>query len=731
MKLHQEDQVIYGNTSSATSFKISSSAKAFKILSSNLYKNKIRAIARELICNALDAHRLAQNTDVPFEIKAPTQIDPRFIVRDFGPGLSEEDITEMYTTYFASSKDDSNDYTGALGLGSKSPFSYTETFSVTSYHGGKIRGYVALLMNGEPVLKPTFTEDMKEDDKTGLEVVVPVKVNDISRWENEIQYVIRPFGEYNPIVRGINIEDGTYLPLDDYFTEADFVNRHEANGPYAVYGNIVYPLHDVPGINVQWLTRNSKAIYFRFPLGQLDIAPSREELSLDEKTIENIIAVTNKVNTEEFEESVKQLREMDNEREFVRAYEEFGYTAQQIINSQLGKVNGKTIDEWKIEIRKRVDSAAEKLVGYRFYQVTSYQTNLCRITVRDSYNRSKSAVHGNRIFGYSKKVCNVLIDDVKNRNILPTMRGLVRNNDVESGSYILVVHVDNAPQVLPIVEEVMGKDEVKIFYASQLENVRLLDFSYQEVKDSTEKRPASPNVLEYVWMERGSYFSCKEHRMLSSEIQEIDPNIPVVFAKREAFYDYDTLTQRNSDHEYVRKLAAIMKVKKFYAVRSSAINQFKKIERVNLYTYLFDRLTKYYQHKLHNNDFRVESNDYKVFGILERIDELRFIVRKYTNVKANLSYTDASIQSLTYHLGTLPEELLKLAVEYKEKCNDAENEIELAMDKFEREHPILSYYLYKNTVLSTNSALIQNIIDVFNSTNSVKVESIIETFDEV
>lgn len=730
MKLYQEDQTIYGNTSSATSFKISSSAKAFKILSSNLYKNKIRAIARELICNALDAHRLAGNTNVQFEIKAPTQIDPRFIVRDFGPGLSEEDITEMYTTYFASSKDDSNDYTGALGLGSKSPFSYTETFSVTSYHGGKIRGYVALLMNGEPVLKPTFVEDMKEDDKTGLEVVVPVKLTDITRWETEIKYVIRPFGEYDPIVRGIDIEEGTYLPLDDYFTGRDFVNRYEGNGPYAVYGNIVYPLQDVPGINVQWLTRNSTSIYFRFPLGQLDIAPSREELSLDEKTIENIIAVTNKVNTEQFEDSVKQLRAMDNEREFVRAYEEFGYSAQQIINSQLGKVNGKTVDEWKQEIRKSVDTATQELVGYRFYQVTSYQTNLCRITTGNSYSRSKSAVHGNRIFGYAKKTCNVLIDDVKNRNILPTMRGLVRNNDVGSGEYILVVHVANAPQVLPIVETVMGKDEVKIYYASQLESVRMLDLSYQEVKDATaEKRPASPNVLEYNWSEKSNYYFCKEHRMLSSEIQDLDPSIPVVFAKREAFHDYDTLARRNADHDQVRKLAAIMKVKKFYAVRSSAINQFKKIERVNLYTYLFDRLTKYYKSKLRNNDFRVESNDYRVFGILERIDDLRFIARKYTDVKANLSYTDTSIQELTYHLGELPEELLKLAMEYKQKCNDAENEIEIAVEKFEKDHPILNYYLYKNTVLSSNSELVQNVIEVFNA--STKVEEVIKSFDEV
>ena len=44
-------------------FSIQAGEKAFRILSTTLYENKIRAIVRELSCNAWDSHIQAGNTD--------------------------------------------------------------------------------------------------------------------------------------------------------------------------------------------------------------------------------------------------------------------------------------------------------------------------------------------------------------------------------------------------------------------------------------------------------------------------------------------------------------------------------------------------------------------------------------------------------------------------------------------------------------------------------------------
>lgn len=126
----------YGDVNAEVGFKIKASRASFQILSSGLYSNKIRAIIRELCCNAHDAHKSAGTQDTPFEISLPSTFSPVLVIKDFGTGLSHEDVMTIYTTYFESTKNNSNDFIGQLGLGSKSPFSYTNQFLVESRHEG-------------------------------------------------------------------------------------------------------------------------------------------------------------------------------------------------------------------------------------------------------------------------------------------------------------------------------------------------------------------------------------------------------------------------------------------------------------------------------------------------------------------------------------------------------------------------------------------------------------------
>ena len=117
------NEVVLSNVGTTGEFKIRNSAKAFKILSDGLYSNKIKAVIRELSCNAVDSHVAANKADTPFEVHLPTVLEPWFSVRDFGLGLDGDQVENIYTTYFESTKTESNDFIGALGLGSKSPFS--------------------------------------------------------------------------------------------------------------------------------------------------------------------------------------------------------------------------------------------------------------------------------------------------------------------------------------------------------------------------------------------------------------------------------------------------------------------------------------------------------------------------------------------------------------------------------------------------------------------------------
>ena len=57
----------------------------------NNYSNPALAVVREISANAIDAN-LEAGTTRPIEIKLPTALNPSFEVRDFGGGLSQEEI---------------------------------------------------------------------------------------------------------------------------------------------------------------------------------------------------------------------------------------------------------------------------------------------------------------------------------------------------------------------------------------------------------------------------------------------------------------------------------------------------------------------------------------------------------------------------------------------------------------------------------------------------------------
>ena len=158
MKLRKKDgNQVFTNIDNAESFKIKASAKAFRILSDNLYSDKITAIIRELSCNAADSHIVANKKDLPLDIHLPNKFEPYFSVRDYGTGMSEETIMSLYTSYFDSDKVDSNDITGALGLGSKSPFAYTDSFNVESVFNKKRKLYSAYINDqGFPCIQKMF-----------------------------------------------------------------------------------------------------------------------------------------------------------------------------------------------------------------------------------------------------------------------------------------------------------------------------------------------------------------------------------------------------------------------------------------------------------------------------------------------------------------------------------------------------------------------------------------------
>ena len=291
------NEAIVSNVAEIGEFRIRNSAKAFSILSSGLYANKIRAIVRELSCNATDSHVAAGRANTPFDVHLPNTLEPHFSIRDYGTGLSHEQVTSIYTTYFESTKTDSNAFIGALGLGSKSPFSYTDNFTVTAIKDGR-KGIYSAFINGEGV--PSIALMMQEDtdEPTGVEVKFSVNErHDFDKFRQEARVVYKHFA-LRPVVLG----SADFQFVDYEYESKDVIPGVHAvkdgRGSYAVMGNIAYPI-EVPAADQSiGDLRNllGCGLEMHFGIGELDFQASREGLSYIPSTIASIKAKLEQIN---------------------------------------------------------------------------------------------------------------------------------------------------------------------------------------------------------------------------------------------------------------------------------------------------------------------------------------------------------------------------------------------------------------------------------------------------
>lgn len=281
-------EAVLSNVGEIGEFRIRNSAKAFNILSSGLYANKIKAIIRELSCNAIDSHTAAGTTQ-PFEVHLPTTLEPWFSIRDFGTGLNHEQVSNIYTTYFESTKTESNAFIGALGLGSKSPFSYTDNFTVTAIKDGR-KGIYSAFINDVGVPSIALMSEEQVTEPNGVEVKFSVNDRyDFNKFADEANKVYRWF----PVAPTITGNVITIQPVV-YETKDIIPGVHSVEttrgASIAVMGNIAYPIEvPQPEQSLEGLHQLLKCgLVMEFGIGELDFQASREGLSYIPLTIDSI-----------------------------------------------------------------------------------------------------------------------------------------------------------------------------------------------------------------------------------------------------------------------------------------------------------------------------------------------------------------------------------------------------------------------------------------------------------
>jgi len=296
--------------SGSSEFTMSMNAKAFHTLSSTLYSDSFGAIVREICSNAYDAHIMAGTPERPFNLTFPDRLNSELVIRDFGPGISPEDITNVYCRFFESTKDQSNDAVGAFGLGSKTPFSYTDTFTVTSIHEGVKYIYTAFKDEGMPNLK--LMVETETDEESGLEVSIPVHLQDFASFEQAVIRELRFFpvkptsnrdwswGEMETTMDFGHVQfyktDSSHLrgffvqigPVG-YRIDRSLIENHCNRNDITLTAMARHLLAMGGSHGYDHRNNDSQNAMLNMPIGTVEVQPSREGLHYTKDTCNNII----------------------------------------------------------------------------------------------------------------------------------------------------------------------------------------------------------------------------------------------------------------------------------------------------------------------------------------------------------------------------------------------------------------------------------------------------------
>lgn len=708
MIITTEKETILGNGSKSKAFSITASPKVFKILSSDLYTNKIRAVVRELITNMIDAHALNGNPE-KFIIQVPGRLDPRFVCRDFGPGMSDFDIQGddnspgLYNSYFSSSKAESNDFIGGFGLGSKSPFSYTDTFSITSYHKGEIRGYVAYMDGDGPQIKPTFVKEMGPNDKTGIEIVVPVEEKDFRNFAYEVSYIMRPFKDL-AIINGLDREIDYFPDFDDYYGVNPERYWPDRGGLYAIYGGIVYPIDGVIR-DRNWLSIRNEVNYIKFPMGSLDIAPSREALSLDDRTRKNIIERVKELSEKAFNEDVKRFKESTSPRHTYRELMKMGYSARDYMISNSVKFTTKNLSYKKMQSMFEPDS---KLCNAGVV----YEVNLDPRLKRIKQSHETSAVASSyRLFGINTTKINIVIDNIKNR--VNIVRGLARALDDSEFNNTLNIHhnerllfinpeVESQIDLLPDIMAMFESDEVNIHYLSEIE--ALVKSYIPKAVKSTAPRPKTATAFKFEI--KDGRWEKEELFTLTSEADEITGY--VAYMHRSDIFSMDGTTSLcHPSTNILIRMANLIGINEFYVIRPLLQ---KKVKELGQCQCIFETLRDLYVDAFDDVDYDkyvgYSSSAKRYIDKIIKYPELDFMMKYFSVDEVSEEYTRlanmvSSLQGVYFNGGkdTIGHDIWTVTNLFDVLSNNASKNSDKMVAEFTKKFRIVSDFIgYRNSL---------------------------------
>lgn len=269
----QSEEVPLDTNLETSNFNIEMNGTMFSMLSKNVYNDIILAPIREWSTNAVDAC-IAAGTDIKFDVHLPTVEESTFSVRDYGTGLTDEEVTTLFATFGASTKRNSNKFNGTFGIGRMSGLAYTNQFTIETFVDKSHTTYLVTTKDSIPQmikLGSTFTEE-----PNGLKLSLAVDPLDTKKFKSKAEFLYKFFSHKPTVNLKLNMEIEKNVEGKDWYLNADQAQYYKSDS-YAVMGNVPYRIN-------RYETNFPHGYVINVPLGKLSITPGRESLNYDSAT---------------------------------------------------------------------------------------------------------------------------------------------------------------------------------------------------------------------------------------------------------------------------------------------------------------------------------------------------------------------------------------------------------------------------------------------------------------
>jgi hypothetical protein len=321
IEVRKNEVITGGTTGESVDFSIKIDGGIFKTLIDGMYSEKVPSVVREILANAFDAHVAANNTVDPVTVSLPTMFNRTFRVRDYGVGMSHDFIIKLYTQLGHSEKKGTNTQTGRFGLGSKTPFTIVDQFTIRAYDGKTMRVYQAVIKDdGIPSLSLQTT--VASTAKTGIEIQIGVSSAQVGEFESAIRsngltyfdkHVVfnREFSDGTKVMD--TVRDSVRKLTDGLYAHRNADGRRYRSGRILIrQGFAVYPLKmdmlsraasPIPAAYGKYLTKlsnNDTDIMIDVPMGTFNMTAAREKIQYDTPSVNNLAVAVSTILEESF-----------------------------------------------------------------------------------------------------------------------------------------------------------------------------------------------------------------------------------------------------------------------------------------------------------------------------------------------------------------------------------------------------------------------------------------------